>query len=241
MKNILAIIPARSGSKGILNKNIRRFAGKPLIGHTISEAKQSRFLNRIVVSTDSEEIAAVAKRYGAEIPCLRPKSLARDKSKVVDAILHILSCLKDREQYLPDYLVLLQVTSPLREAHDIDGALKLLFSKGAAADAVVSVCGTEQLLFTKDQNDQLYLANSKDFLKSTNRKDLPPTYKLDGSMVYAIKTKTFLKEKTFLPKKLVAYVIPRWKAVDLDEPQDFVVGELIYKNKEAIKSRIKNL
>ncbi len=235
---ILAIIPARGGSKGIARKNIRSFCGKPLLSYAILEAKKSKHINRIVVSTEDLEIAEVARHYGAEIPCLRPAELARDKSKATDAVLHLLQFLKKQEGYVPEYLVLLQATSPLRTVEDIDGVMDLLIKRGA--DAAVSVCGTEQLLYTKDKTDRLKLVSSSIFLNSSNRQELPPTYKLDGSMVYAIKTKAFLREKTFLAKNLVGYAIPRWRAVDLDEPEDFVVGELIFKNKAALVRRLAN-
>lgn len=235
---ILAIIPARGGSKGITNKNIRKFANKPLIAHTIDCAKKSKTINRIVVSTDSLEIAAVAKKYGAEVPWLRPAKLAKSTSAVTDAIVHVLERLKKEEAYIPDYIVLLQATSPLRLPSDIDNAFALSLRR--KADAVVSVCATEQLLYTKSKSDELTLVSSKEFLKSTNRQQLEPTFKLDGSMVYLIKTKVFLQKKSFLPPKTLGYVIPRWRAVDLDEPEDFVVGELIKKNFKRLANTIKN-
>lgn len=235
---ILAIIPARGGSKGIKNKNIRLFGGKPLIAHTIDCAKKSKLINRLIVSTDSAEIANISKKYGAEVPFLRPAELAQDKSKVVDAIIHLLNKLKKDEHYQPDYIVLLQPTSPLRTVTDMDNALKLCFKR--RADAVVSLCSTEQLLFTKDKNDLLQMVVDKKFLNSTNRQELSSTYKLDGSMVYAIKTKVFLARKFFLTGKLVGYIIPRWRAVDLDETQDFVVGELIFRQRRQLEWRIKH-
>lgn len=235
---ILAIIPARGGSKGIKNKNIRLFGGKPLLAHTIECAKKSKFVNRLIVSTDSAKIAQISKKYGAEVPFLRPAELAQDKSKVVDAVVYLLNKLKKDEQYQPDYIVLLQSTSPLRTTADIDNALKLCFKR--RADAVVSLCPTEQLLFTKDKNDFLKIVVDKRFLSSTNRQELPPTYKLDGSMIYAIKTGVFLAEKFFLTGKLVGYIIPRWRAVDLDEVQDFVVGELIFRQRKQLERRIEH-
>ena len=235
---ILAIIPARGGSQGIKDKNIRLLSGKPLIAHTILCAKQSKHVSRVIVSTDSPKIATISKKFGAEVPWLRPADLATATSKVVDAVLHVLEKLKKDENYIPDYIVLLQTTSPLRTPADIDQALDLCFEK--KADAVVSVCQTEQLLYTKTKDHQLKLVSSKEFLKSTNRQQLPQTFKLDGSMVYGIKTKVFLQKKTFLPKNVVGYVVPRWRAVDLDEPQDFVVGELIQKNLNRLVKAIKN-
>lgn len=236
-KNILAIIPARGGSRGISNKNIRVFAGKPLLAHTIVAAKQSRYITRIVVSTESEKIADVAKTYGAEVPFLRPMEFAGDRAKATDAVHHLLVTIEKESGYRPDYIVLLQPTSPLRTGKDIDGALDLLFKQKALA--VVSVCRTEQLLFVKDKKGALKLVSDKSFLKSGNRQELPETFKLDGSMVYAIKTSVFLKKRTFIPNGVLAYEIPRWRAVDLDEPQDFLVGELVYRNRGNIERALK--
>ena len=235
---ILAIIPARGSSKGIPNKNTRLFGGQPLIAHTIIQARQSKMISRVVVSTDSKTIAAVAKRFKAQVPFLRPAKLATDKSRVVDAVVHLLNKLKKDENYQPDYVILLQPTSPLRTVQDIDQAIKMLLVK--KADGLVSVRETEQLLYTRDRRGFLHLVSSKKFLKSPNRQQLPPTYKLDGSMIYIMKTSSFLKQKTFLPKKVLGYMIPRWRAVDLDEAQDFVVGEMIYKNFFTLNKKIKD-
>ena len=210
------------------------------MSYAIQQAKESQFINRIVVSTEAKSIAAVAIRYGAEIPCLRPSALATDSSKATDAVLHMLRYLREQENYEPDYLILLQATSPFRRVDDIDGAFKLLLKKKAVADSVVSVCRTEQLLYTKNKGDKLQLVSWEDFLASSNRQQLPPTYKLDGSMVYAIKTSVFLAEKTFLSARLLGYEIPRWRAVDLDESEDFVVGELLYRNRNLIDRKIRN-
>ena len=235
--NVLAIIPARGGSKGIINKNIRVFGGKPLLAHTIDAAKKSRYVTRIVVSTESEAIADVARKYGAEVPFLRPMELAGDKAKATDAVYHLLVTMEEESGYRPDYVVLLQPTSPLRESADIDGALTLLFKRKDSA--VVYVCRTEQLLFTKNKKEVLELVSDESFLKSGNRQELPDTYKLDGSMVYAIKTSVFLKKRTFIPKGVIAFEIPRWRAVDIDEPQDFLVGELIFRNRKKIERALK--
>lgn len=234
---ILAVIPARGGSKGITHKNIRLFNGRPLLSYAIKQARQSHSINRIIVSTESRRIAAVARRYGADIPFLRPAALARDNSRVVDAVLDILKKLKQAEQYQPDILVLLQPTSPLRFPQDIEGAIELFLKRRAAG--VVSVCRTEQLLFTKSLNQELRLVSSRQFLQSSNRQELPPTYKLDGSMVYVVSVKEFWRQKTFLPRPLFAYVIPRWRALDLDESEDFVVGALIHKNVRRIKAALR--
>ncbi len=130
---VLAIIPARGGSKGIRNKNIRNFCGKPLIAYTIEQSKASRFITRTVVSTDSKEIAKVARTHGAEVPLLRPKELAGDQSQVADALFHILRALKEKEGYEPDYVLLLYPTSPLLSRERIEQAIALAVEKNAGS------------------------------------------------------------------------------------------------------------
>jgi len=232
---ILALIPARGGSKGIPKKNIRPFNGKPLIAHSIECAKRSPRVDRIVVSTDSEEIAEIARAYGADVPFLRPSEMAGDTSKVMDAVIHAIETLKAAEGYEPTHVLLLQTTSPMRTPEDIDRAVEILTERNA--DGVVSVCRTENLLMTKNDNDVLTILNAEQ-LGTTNRQLLPTVYKLDGCMIYLIKTDVLLRERSFFAGKLVGYEIDRWRAVDLDEPQDFVVGEMIQRNAEEIAKRI---
>ena len=236
-RKILSIIPARGGSKGITGKNIRAFAGKPLIGYSIESAKNAPSVNRIIVSTDDAEIARVSKEYGAEVPFLRPAELATSISKVVDAVVHLVEKLKVDEGYEPTHILLLQPTSPLRTEEDIEKAIALFFS--SKADSLVSICRTENVLMTKDADNVIAIQNPE-LLHSPNRQELPAYYKFDGSMIYLIDTNVLMKERSFLAGKLVGYEIPRWRAADLDEPQDFVVGELIYNNREDISSRIRS-
>ena len=235
---ILAVIPARGGSKGIVHKNIRPFAGKPLLAHTIKHAQSIPRITRIIVSTESGAIARAAKKYGAEVPFLRPPQMAEDSSPVVDAIIDLLHKLQIQEKYLPDALVLLQPTSPLRKPEDINGTLDLFFKE--KCDAALTVCRTEQLVFTKDNRQRLHLQSNRAFLKSTNRQMLPPTYKFDGCTVYVIKPKALFRERTFVPKSTCAYIMPRWRTVDLDEPEDFIVGELIYKKRTEIEKALRS-
>lgn len=233
---ILAIIPARGGSTGVPKKNIRQFAGKPLIAHTIEAAKAASSIDRIIVSTDSEEIAAVARDFGAEVPFLRPAELATDESSVVDAIAHLLGELK-KDEYEPTHILLLQSTSPMRSAQDIERALELFESSGA--DSLVSVCRTENLLLLKDESNVLTIQNPE-MLASPNRQQLPLCYKLDGSMLYLVDAKKFLAERSFFCGKLVGYEIERWRAIDLDLPQDFVVGERIFSARDEIERDIRD-
>lgn len=235
---ILAFIPARGGSKGIPGKNIRPFGGKPLIAHTIDQAKASKYITRVVVSTDDTAIANVAKEYGAEVPFMRPPFLAADQSQVSDAIIHCLAELKTTG-YIPDCVVMLQTTSPLRTTVDIDGAIQAFLD--SKAESLVSLCATEQLLYTIDSNKRLQLVSDQKFMQSTNRQALEPTFMLNGAMVYVVKTDVFLRDQSFFKGDLAGYVVADgWRSVDLDEPADFVVAELLYKNLETISNTIKN-
>lgn len=127
MKN-LVIIPARSGSKGISGKNIKIIAGKPLIAWSIANACTSRHVDRVIVSTDSNEIADIAKEFGAEVPFLRPESLSDDFATTESAMIHVLNLLESNEGYMPDNVVLLQATSPVRENDSIDQAIEYFIS-----------------------------------------------------------------------------------------------------------------
>lgn len=235
--NILAIIPARGGSKGIPKKNIRPFCGKPLIAYSIEAAKAASSVSRIIVSTDNEEIVATARAYGAEVPTMRPSEMSGDKSPVINAALHMLDYLRDTEGYNPSHVLLLQTTSPLREASDIEKAVELL--REHAGDSLVSLCRTENGLYSMNADnvvDTLYGG----YVSSTNRQMLPKTYKLDGCMIYLIKTDVLRRERSFLGGKLIGYEIARWRAIDLDEPEDFVLAELVYQHRDELAKRIKD-
>src|SRR5262249_33542953 len=131
--SILGLISARGGSKGLPRKNVLPVAGKPLIAWTIGAALSSRKLSRLLVTTDNQEIAEVARAYGAEVPCLRPAELARDESPVIEAVEHALRWVEKEKGEMPEYVLLLQPTSPLRTTADIDGAIDLACSRNADA------------------------------------------------------------------------------------------------------------
>ena len=233
---ISAIIPARSGSKGIPNKNIRNFCGKPLIFYPISVAKKSGVFDRIIVDTDSEEIAKIGKRFGAQVPYLRPKQLATDNSVVIDAVLLLLERLK-ADGYIPDIVSLLQTTSPLREVEDVLDCYKLLQKSGV--DSVVTVCESHPRFYHLESDGKLVLVN-KETENMINRQQVPMGYILNGCIVYMIKTSAFLKKKLFIYNGTYAVVCPKWRSVDLDNIEDWVHAEILYKNKDLIKRRLKS-
>lgn len=227
-KKILTFIPARGGSKGVPRKNIRHLHGKPLIAWTIEEAKKSRYLDRIIVSTEDKEIAEVSKRFGAEVPFLRPEELARDESPTMDCVVHALDWLKDHEGYVPDLFLLLEATVPLRIAQDIDNAIEIMIQKMNKIDAVISVKEVSEHPYWMSVLDEDGFIS--DFIKPdkeyARRQDLPPAYIVNGA-IYLSKTEVLLSKKTFTPKRTYGYVMPRERSVDIDSEADFKFAEYL--------------
>ncbi len=229
-KKIIAIIPARGGSKGLPGKNIKLLAGKPLIAWTIERALKSKYLDRVIVSTDDKEIAEVSKKYGAEV-IERPKKLATDKAKTIDVVSHVLGVLK-KEHYVPDIAVLLQPTSPLRVTDDIDESI-LMFLKNKC-DSVISFYESSfPLQGFKMEKKYLKPILGNKYLK-TRRQDLPKTYLPNGAL-YVFTPRDLLKYKTFYPEKILPYIMPSDRSIDIDHEIDLKLAELI------IKSAGKNL
>lgn len=236
-KKILAIIPARSGSKGIPNKNIRKFAGKPLIWHAIHQARKSGLFDKIIVDTNNQEIADVAARGGAEVPFLRPAYLATDTSKITDSIEFLLHRMEREFDYKPKIFCLLQTTSPLREVDDIKICYKEIIKP--QIKSLCTICETHPRLYNRTSNGKIYLAN-KQGGGGTNRQDWPKGYIENGAMVYMLKTDYFLKHKKFVSKDTLGVILPRWRSVDLDNIEDWILAEILYKNKNRIKHNFKS-
>jgi CMP-N,N'-diacetyllegionaminic acid synthase len=215
--NILAIIPARGGSKGIPKKNIITIAGKPLIAWTIESAQKSRLVNRVVVSSDSPEILSVAKKYGSEI-ITRPAKFANDKISAVAAVPHTLEYLKKKEKYIPDIIVFLQPTSPLRTSKDIDDAIRLFIQKKAGA--VISVTeGDNKALKSFFIEKGIMRGIVNDEFPFTNRQALPKIYMPNGA-IFIISEKEFQKEQRLFSKKTYAFIMPEERSIDLDVKED---------------------
>ncbi|HHZ19786.1 MAG TPA: acylneuraminate cytidylyltransferase family protein [Firmicutes bacterium] len=224
-KKILGFIPARGGSKGLPRKNIKLLSGKPLIAWTIEEARKSAIFDRILVSTDDEEIAEVARAYGADVPFIRPKELATDEAKGIDVFFHAVQWLRDHgETY--DLFMLLQPTSPLRIADDIMGAVALLQEK--QAKAVVSVCECDHPPFWMNTlGPDLCM---KDFLRQDvlgkSRQELPVYYQLNGA-VYVGEMDYLQTNLGFFGDKTYAYIMPRERSVDIDTEIDFLLAQVL--------------
>lgn len=226
-KNILAIIPARGGSKGLPRKNILPLAGKPVIAWSINAARKSRHINRTIVSTDDREIAGVSKKYGAEV-VIRPKELATDKAKTIDVILHLLNSLKEKENYIPDVVVLLQPTSPLRTAKDLDESIKIFLKK--KPEFVVSFYESNSILWSFKIEKGYTKSLLGDAYLKRRRQDLGNAYLPNGA-IYISTPKNILKYKGFYGKKVFPYIMPENRSVDIDYELDLKIAELIMKMK----------
>lgn len=238
-KKILAIIQARSGSKRIHNKNIKNFLGKPLIVYIIKQARSLDLVDRVVVDTDSPKIAKIAEKYGAEVPFMRPKHLATNTAQGIDSILYVVNKLKSDEKYLPSHVVILPVTAPLREEEDIRNCWNMM--QNTNADTVLTVCHTHQRqYYLNSQKNIVLVTGSKKERKSTNSQDWRSAYRINGG-VFLVKTKALLRERNDITKKTKAVICPKWRSIDIDTPEDFVIAEVLYKNKKSISMRIKNM
>jgi len=219
-KSFIAIIPARSGSKRLPGKNTMKLAGKPLIAWTIQAAIESKYIDRVVVSTDSDQIANLSKKHGADVPYLRPEILARDESPTIDAVLHMLNYLEKRGEFY-DYVVLLQPTSPLRNARDINESIDLLFDR--ESDAVVSVCKAEHSpLWCGKLPLDMDMSNFLDIAVINKRsQDLDQYHRLNGA-IYLCSVNRLKKEKVFILKsRCIAYEMDQDKSIDIDSHLDF--------------------
>lgn len=224
-KSILALIPARGGSKGVPRKNIRSLEGEPLIAWTIKAARASVFIDYIMVSTNDEEIAAVARRYGAQVPFMRPAELATDASPTMDAVFHALDTLKaNGQQY--DYVVLLEPTSPLRKKEDIDRGIKTLLET-PQMDALVSL-GVIQLEHPRIVKKVVggLVVSYTDLPGFSRRQEADQAYFPYG-VLYLAKVEALYSERTFYAKKLMPFFIERWQNYEIDDILDFEITELI--------------
>jgi CMP-N,N'-diacetyllegionaminic acid synthase len=226
MPKCLALIPARGGSKGVPRKNIARVGGKPLIAWTIESALKADCIERVIVSTDDEEIAQVARHLGAEVPFLRPAELARDDTPGIDPLLHAVEWLAAHENYLPEWVMLLQPTSPLRTSGDITAAFAL--ARDRQADAVVSITSASVHPFWTKKIDET--GRLSDFVASneseTRRQDLPPAYSPNGA-IYLIRRESLLAARNFFGNQTYAYVMPQERSLDLDTAWDLHLADLI--------------
>ena len=217
----LAIIPARGGSKGILRKNVRLIAGKPLLAHSIEQALSSKLISRVVVSTDDSEIAVVTQQYGAKV-VWRPAEISGDTATSESALLHALDHLRDLENYQPDLVVFLQCTSPIRLKQDIDSAIQVLIDDNA--DSLLSVVRSHAFLCrVMDEQAQSF---NYDYRSRPRRQDRQTEYRENGS-IYVFKPWVLRRFDNRLGGKIVLYEMDGKSAIDIDSMWDFELCEWV--------------
>ena len=220
---MIAIIPARGGSKGLPGKNIKNLLGKPMIAYTIEEALKSKYITEVIISTDCKEIEEVAVKYGAKSPFLRPEDLASDSAKAIDNYIYTIDRLNKEFDYDVKDFVVLQPTSPLRSVEDIDGAIELFKEKNA--DSIVSYTEehhpiewhkhlTEEGKFENIFNERLL-----------NRQEYRPSYFPNGA-IYVFNYE-LIKNGLYYSNNSYAYIMPRHKSVDVDTLKDFQYAEFL--------------
>jgi CMP-N-acetylneuraminic acid synthetase len=217
---VLGVIPARSGSRRVPAKNTQPVGGRPLIVWTIDAARRAA-LDRVVVSTDSEAIAALARDAGADVPGLRPASLAADDTPGIDPVLHVVEKLESEEGYRPDYVVVLQPTSPLRTAHDIEAAIDVARRTGALS--VASVCRVSH-----PQSWLRHVGRAGELLAASAGPASPhsePCHVLNGA-IYLVERQTLLQRRSLYAETPYAYVMPAERSLDVDTAWDLHLADL---------------
>ena len=229
-KRVIAIIPARGGSRGLPGKNIRELCGKPLIAWSVEKAKKSRYLDEVLVTTDSEDIGEVASRYGASVPFLRPAELATATATTLAAVEHALAFYADTRGESFDYVALLEPTSPLREDDDIDRMLATLDEHRGDFDAIVSVGEVaEHPSIVKRLAGRSITAFCPELASTTRRQDNEPAWFPYG-VAYIVKTERLLAERTFYPRRCMGFPIKRYQNYEIDDIYDFLCAEAVMKH-----------
>lgn len=224
-KTVLALIPARGSSTRIPNKNLRRVGGKTLVRRAVETARRSRLTDRVIVSTDSEKIAAAARAVGAEIPFLRPKKLALPTSPTIATILHALAYLEENERFIPDIVVIVQPTSPFVAPSDIDAAIRMLVDAGA--NSCVSMCEVSE------RPEWMFIRRGRAFVRREKgalfrrSQDLTPLYRLNGAVNATLARVIKQKRVPYDEKRLVALVMPRERSIDIDYPEDLRIARAL--------------
>lgn len=226
---ILAVIPARGGSKGVPGKNLRPLAGKPLLHYTAQAALAAGSLDRVILTTDEPAIAALGRSLGLDVPFLRPTDISGDAAPVSQAVFHVLDHLAAQGQ-VPDIVCLLQPTAPLRLAEDIDAALAPVAD--GRADSCITVCACESChpyyqYRIEDGVPRPFCPEARNF---TRRQDFPPAYQRNGA-VYACRTEVFRAAGTFYGQRLHAHVMPWERSVNIDSEDDLLLAEFLMKRR----------
>lgn len=227
-QSVLAIVPARGGSKGVLRKNIRKLFNKPLICWSIETAQRSKYIDRVILSSEDHEIITTAKHWGCDVPFVRPNELAQDDTPGIEPVLHAIT-----EVPGYDYVVLLQPTSPLRTADDIDACIEMcVFNKANSCVSVVETDKSPYWTYSLDKDNRMIPLLKTDQLKN-RRQELPKTFALNGA-IYTVKTSWLNLHKKFVDLESLAYLMPQERSVDIDTEFDFKLAEFIMNNNVTV-------
>ena len=230
-QKVLGIVPARSGSKGLKNKNILNFKGHPLLTWPLKALKENKIIDKVLVSTDSIEYQKIAIEYGAEAPFLRPKHISSSSATTIDVLEHAIKFYQKQNQYF-EYIVMLEPTSPLTTSEDISNCLNLLHKKRKNADALISVGKlidshpSFSIKIDKNSFMKPYVGFKK--FRALRRQELEDLYFLDGS-IYISKTETLLKKRSFHHERTIAKEMPKFKNIEIDSIEDFYIAEYLSK------------
>jgi len=228
-KKIAALITARGGSKGIPKKNIRKLCGKPLIHWTVESAMKSKYVDKIFLSTDNDEIISSVKKFPVEVPFKRPKNLSSDKATSTDVILHFIDWMKKSGNDY-DTLLLLQPTSPFRKSEHIDSSIKKFLGSEKALSLISVTENIKSPYLSRKISADGFVENLFNVKSEKRRQDIPVTYYINGA-IYLININNFEKYKTFQTPKTLSYIMPYYSSIDIDEPMDLKIAELYFKNK----------
>ncbi|WP_159446597.1 cytidylyltransferase domain-containing protein [Carboxydocella sp. JDF658] len=232
---VLGLIPARGGSKRLPGKNIKKFGDKPLIAHTICAGLACKEISRLIVSTEDEKIAAVARAWGAEVPFIRPPQLATDEASSLEVVKHALEFV-EQERFFPEYIVLLQPTSPLRESEDISLALQEM--RKGQWDLVISLCASNihpywyKTIAVTGEVKPFF-----DYQGSLRSQDLAPAFRPNGA-IYIYRSEFIRRGKS--PVRIGAYIMEDWKSIDIDTALDFFLAEKIWEHRGIFKGMSKS-
>ena len=235
--NILGIIGIRSGSKGVPDKNIKKLFGQPLVGLIIDKAKKSKYINRLIVSTDSQKYAEISRKFGAEIPCLRPIDIAKENSPEIDYVKHMLSFLKNEENYIPDIVVRLMATIPFQTTSDIDTVIEILLNSKDADSAVVIAEARQhpmkalKIINNNNKDEKLvsYFSESGRDVTGQARQIYEKAY-FRGNII-ALRSSVIERTNSLTGDIVKYHIIPQERAIDIDNAIDFQICENLGKKK----------
>lgn len=228
---MIAIIPARGGSKGLPGKNIKELCGKPLIGYTIEAALKAEYINNVIVTTDSMEIAKTAEHYGARVPFLRPEYLAEDASSAIDVYLHAVEYIGEQENTDIKKFVVLLPTAPMRDNEDIDSAIALFYKK--QAETLISVTEAEippSWYYTCNELGRIQTAGF-DVKNSVSNRQMNDKYYIPNGAIYILDSMLLKEHRTYYSDNTIPYIMPAEKSIDIDTILDFQFAEYLMKQK----------